>query len=49
MDQFHQANDGGEAFDSAKKQELEILVDTEWEAAIERPKAIIKRTQSDKQ
>jgi hypothetical protein len=49
MEQFHQAKTVGEAFDSAKKQELETLVDAEWNAAIERAEAILKQTQSDKQ
>lgn len=49
LEQFHQAKTVGEAFDSAKKQELETLVDAEWNAAIERAEAIFKQTQSDKQ
>lgn len=49
MEQFYQAKTVGEAFDSTKKQELETLVDAEWNAAIERAEAILKQTQSDKQ
>jgi hypothetical protein len=49
MDRFHEATDKGEEFDSAKKQELETLVDAELQAAIERAEAILKKTQSNEQ
>ncbi len=49
MNQFHQANGVGEEFAPTQRQELETLVDTEWNAAIERAEAIRKQTQRDKQ
>lgn len=48
MDQFHHANDVGNQLVLAEKQELETLVDAEWNAAIERAEAIIKQTRNDK-
>lgn len=47
MDRFHRANDVGNQLVIAEKQELETLVDAEWNAAIERAEAIIKQTQTD--
>ncbi len=47
MDQFHQASAVGELFPQAQKEELEQLVDSELQAAIERSEAIIKETQSE--
>ena len=44
MDRFHHANDAGNQLVLAEKQELETLVDAEWNAAIERAEAIIKQT-----
>lgn len=44
MNEFYQANTVGEILTPAEKQELEILVDAEWNAALERSKAIIKKT-----
>ncbi|MFE1745839.1 hypothetical protein [Coleofasciculus sp. H7-2] len=49
MDRFHQTSVVGEAFAPAEKQELERLVEAEWNAAIERAKEILKGTQSEKQ
>lgn len=47
MDRFHHANDVGNQLVFTEKQELETLVDAEWNAAIERAEAIIKQTQTD--
>lgn len=49
MDQFHQVNALGEELTPTERQELETLVDAEWNAAIERAEAIRKQTQRDKQ
>ena len=49
MQQFHQANEQGETFAPVKKQELETLVDAEWNAAIERAEVILNKTQSNEQ
>lgn len=47
MDRFHHANDVGNQLVISEKQELETLVDAEWNAAIERTEAMIKQTQTD--
>lgn len=41
MDRFHHACEGDKGLSSEEKQELEQLVDTEWQAAIERGAAIL--------
>lgn len=49
MDQFHAAIAVGEALSPQKQQELESLVEAEWNALIERAAAILKQTQLDEQ
>ena len=49
MERFHQANATGQALAPNEQQELEQLVDAEWNAAIERSATIITRTQTENQ
>jgi hypothetical protein len=44
MDRFHVACSTGQDLSPEEKLELEQLVDTEWQAAIERGAAILKQT-----
>ena len=43
MSHFHAARDTGQDLSPAEKQELEQLVDAEWQAAIERGAAILRQ------
>lgn len=43
MNRFHNACSTGQELSPEEKQELERLVDTEWQAAIERGAAILKQ------
>jgi hypothetical protein len=43
MDRFHTACSTGQELSPEEKQELERLVDTEWQAAIDRGAAILKQ------
>ena len=43
MDRFHHDNDMGNQLVISEKQELETLVDAEWNAAIERAEAMIEQ------
>jgi hypothetical protein len=49
MDRFHQANALGQTLAPDEQQELEQLVDAEWNAAIERSATIISRNQPETQ
>lgn len=48
MDRFHEANAAGQELTSDEKQELEQLVDAEWQAAIERSTMILNARQEAK-
>lgn len=48
MDRFHEANAAGQELAAAEKQELEQLVDAEWQAAIERSTMILNARQEAK-
>jgi hypothetical protein len=41
MDRFHTAGESGQELSPGEKQELEALVHTEWQAAIERAEAVL--------
>lgn len=43
MSRFHDACDTGQDLSPEEKQELELLVDAEWQAAIERGAAILRQ------
>lgn len=43
MSRFHEAHNSGQDLSPEEKQELEQLVDAEWQAAIERGAAILKQ------
>jgi len=45
MSRFHDACDTGQDLSPEEKQELERLVDAEWQAAIERGAAILRQVQ----
>ena len=46
MDRFHEAYASGQDLAPEEKEELERLVDAEWQAAIERGAAILKQAKS---
>lgn len=46
MSRFQAAGETGQELDPKEKQELERLVDAEWQAAIERGKAILRTQRS---
>jgi hypothetical protein len=48
MDRFHEVNAAGQEVTSDEKQELEQLVDAEWQAAIERSTMILNARQEAK-
>ena len=48
MSRFQEATAAGQAFSPEEKQELEQLVDAEWQAAIERGATILKQSSHSK-
>jgi hypothetical protein len=48
VDRFHEANAAGQELALDEKQELEQLVDAEWQAALERSRMILNARQKAK-
>jgi hypothetical protein len=48
VEHFHTASAAGQELSSDEKRELEDLVDTEWQAAIDRATAILRQQDASK-